>query len=340
MSTPVIAVYGAYGHTGRLVAAELRSRNQNVILGGRDAGALDVMGAELGYPVHPAPLDDPAALRELSQQADVLIHCAGPFTVTGEPVATACVETECHYVDHAVEPHHVRRLFEDFQRRVQSTGIAMVPGMSLYGGIGDLLADAVADGLHGIDRVTTAYAVSGRQANNGARETAARLFAEAERITYTGGEFQIGYVRPRNVVFAFPPPIGPRTMIAPFPSCEIVTIPRHVPARTVEALFTADTFTERQVLVGEQAGTAGRGRSEFTVAAQVIAAHGSRAGRVTGTDPRRAGALACVEAALRLMEVPSKAGVLSPAEAFPADVLLRALERLGAFTLTIERRAP
>ncbi|MFI0451299.1 saccharopine dehydrogenase NADP-binding domain-containing protein [Actinomadura sp. 6N118] len=336
MSTPLIAVYGAYGHTGRLVAAELHARNQNVLLAGRDADALQAMGSELGYPVLRAPLDDPAALRELAQQSDVLIHCAGPFKVTGEPVATACVETECHYVDHAVESHHVRHLFEDFQDRAQAAGIAMVPGMSFYGGVGDLLADAVAEGLSDIDRVTTAYAVSGWRMTTGAKDTAAQLFAETDRITYTGGEFHIGYVEPRNVVFPFPPPLGPRTMIAPFPSCEIVMIPRHVPARTVEALLTAETFTEEQVFVSEHVGMTERARSEFTVAAQVIAAHGSRAGRVTGTDLWRAGALASVEAALRLMEVPNKTGVLSPAEAFPSDVLLRTLERLGAFTLTIE----
>ncbi|MEU5880121.1 saccharopine dehydrogenase NADP-binding domain-containing protein [Spirillospora sp. NPDC047279] len=333
MTTPLIAVYGAYGHTGRLVAAELRSRNQNAVLAGRDAEALRRMGAELGYPVFPAAVDDPAALRDLAQQADVLIHCAGPFSVTGGPLATAAVETGCHYVDHAVESHHVRHLFEEYDGPAQEAGIAMVPGMSFYGGLGDLLAATVSEGLHGIERLTTAYAVNGWRMTTGAKATAAQLFAETERITFTDGEFHIGYVEPRNVVYPFPPPIGPRTMIAPFPSCEIVMIPRHVPARTVEALLTAETFTEEQVFVSEHVGPDERARSRFTVAAQAIAAHGSRAAHLTGTDLWRAGALASVEGALRLLEVPAKTGVLSPAEAFAPEPLLRTLERLGAFTI-------
>ena len=36
MSAPLMAVYGATGHTGRLVAAELIARGRDVILAGRD----------------------------------------------------------------------------------------------------------------------------------------------------------------------------------------------------------------------------------------------------------------------------------------------------------------
>ena len=362
MGPPRIAVYGATGHTGRLVAAELLARGQDIVLAGRDADALQALAdalpalaGDLGSPgqastdalssagrvsTHVAAVDDPGSLRELAGSASVLIHCAGPFSVTGEPVARAAAEAGCHYVDHALEPHHVKRLFD--APPVRRTDTVLIPGMSFYGGLGDLLAAAVAGDLPDLDRVTVAYAVTGWRMTTGARNTATQLIAETERVTFTDGAFHVGYVEPRNAVFPFPPPLGPRTMIAPFPSSDVVTIPRHVPARQVEAQLTAHTFTEEQVFTSEQADPADRARTDFTVAVQAIAGHGSRAGQVSGHDLWRAGALASVEAAVRLAagQGPDRSGVLSPAEAFPAEPFLRTLERLGAFQVSLDAPRP
>ena len=40
MAPPIITVYGATGHTGRLVATELLARGHPVVLGGRNPDAL------------------------------------------------------------------------------------------------------------------------------------------------------------------------------------------------------------------------------------------------------------------------------------------------------------
>jgi hypothetical protein len=337
MTAPLIAIYGANGHTGRLVAAELLSRGQDIVLAGRNEAALRKMADELGSPAHVAPLDDSASLRELAESAAVLIHCAGPFSVTGEPVASAAAEAGCHYIDHAVEPHHVKRVFEMFQEPARRTGAVMIPGLSFYGGLGDLLAGAVTEGMTTVDRVTIAYAVTGWRMTTGALNTARQLFAETDRIGFSGGAPRVGYVEPRNVVFPFPPPLGPRTMIAPVPFPEAVTVPRHVPAREVETMLTARTFEEEPVFTSEDADAGLRAQTDFTIAVQALADHGGRAGQLNGHDLWRAGALASVEAAVRLIggEVTAKGGVLSPGEAFPAEPLLRALERLGTFGVTL-----
>ncbi|RVX38591.1 saccharopine dehydrogenase-like protein [Nonomuraea polychroma] len=342
MSSPHIAVYGATGHTGRLVSAELRARGREIILSGRDAGALKALSDELGGArVHHATIDDPAALRELAGQADVLIHCAGPFTHTGRPVATAAAEGGCHYVDHALEQHHTKWMFDTLQEPARQAGITMVTAMSFYGGTGDLLAGAVAEGLTGIDRVITAYSVSDWRLTTGAKQTAELLFADTRRITYTDGEQHVGYVEPRNAVFPFPPPLGPRTMIAPVPFSEVVTVPRHVRTRHVEAQLTAHTFEDEQAFTSEHVDAATRAGSRFTVAAQVITADGGRAGQVSGQDLWRLSALASVEAAVRIADGhgPERPGVYGPAEAIAPGPFLRDLERLGLFTLTLPGKA-
>ena len=353
MNASPIAIYGATGHTGRLVAQELLSTGLDLVLAGRDAGALDAVAAELGsaggVQTHVAPLDDQAALRKLADKASVLNHCAGPFSVTGAPVAEAAAAAGCHYIDHALEPHHVKHVFDSYQERAQQAGIVMIPGLSFYGGFGDLLAGAVAKDMTEIDRVTVAYSVTGWRMTTGALNTARQLFAETERITFSDGAVHVGYVEPRNVVFPFPPPLGPRTMIAPMPFYEVFTIPRHVPARHVEAMLTARTFEEELVFSSEDVSAEDRADTDFTVAVQAIAGHGStaagsggslpqasRAGQVSGRDLWRAAALASVEGAVRLVngDGPTASGVLSPAEAFAPEPFLRALEQRGAFTLT------
>ncbi|MDB1089053.1 saccharopine dehydrogenase NADP-binding domain-containing protein [Streptomyces sp. ACA25] len=337
MTSRLIAVYGAYGHTGRLVTAELLSRGRELILAGRDAEALRTMAGGLKEPgqvrTFPASVDDPAAMRELTGKAAVVVHCAGPFSVTGAPLATAAAEAGCHYLDHALEPHHVKGVFDTLQETAQHSGSVLIPGLSFYGGLGDLLAGAVAGGLTAVERLVVAYAVSGWRLTTGAKNTAAQLFAETQRITFSDGALRTGYVEPRNAVFAFPPPLGPRTVITPLPSFEPFTVPRHVPARNVDLMLTAATFEEEGTFDSEHLDDAARSRTDFTIAVQAVTEEGGRAGHLRGHDLWRAGALASAEAAVRLADRhgPVRPAVLSPAEAFPAGPFLRTLERLGAF---------
>ncbi|MEV0463817.1 saccharopine dehydrogenase NADP-binding domain-containing protein [Nocardia tengchongensis] len=332
----VFAIYGATGHTGRLVAADLTARGKDVVVSGRDPDAL----VALGYSrVVPAALDDPPALRALAEAADVIIHCAGPFATTGLPLATAAVEGGCHYIDHAVEVHHVKRLFDDFAEPAQRAGITMLPSVSFYGGLGDLLAAAVGRGIPDIERITVAYHVTNWMMTHGAVETARLLFADTDRIGYEDGQPRYGFVEPRQAVFAFPPPVGPRPMIAPVPFPEAVTVPRHTRTRAVEAQLTAHTFAEDQAFTSEQVEPAARADSRFMIAAQALAATGSASGTLTGRDLWSAAALASVEAAVRLTEGTAKSGVASPAEAFDAVDFLHSLAARGAFELRLPEQA-
>lgn len=77
-----IAVYGASGHTGRLVAAELVAQDQELVLVGRTGDALAAVAGEIGgrCRVQVAELDDAAALHAALSDADAVVNCAGPFS--------------------------------------------------------------------------------------------------------------------------------------------------------------------------------------------------------------------------------------------------------------------
>ena len=342
MTAATIAVYGATGHTGRLVAAELAARDNDMVLAGRDAGALHALADELGTSarVRVAALDDPVALWTVTEDVAVVINCAGPFSRSGDPVASAALATGCHYLDHAAEPLHVKHLFDTFQALAHEAGTVMVPGVSFYGALADLLADLVTTDMPHVDMVTVAYAVSGWRMTTASKTTAAQLNG-TDRVLYINGTYQVAPAGTGRASFAFPPPIGTRTVLVDYPAGEVVTIPRHVPAQSVRALMTADTFTEDAVFTSENLDPAARAQSGFTIVVHAASATSTRVGYLRGHDIYRAGAITSAEAANHLAHGHGRpgVGVLSATEAFPPDRFLRTLQQRGLFTMTLPQRS-
>ncbi|MEO3830160.1 saccharopine dehydrogenase NADP-binding domain-containing protein [Actinomadura sp. B10D3] len=332
-----IAVYGATGHTGRLVAAELAARGKDMVLAGRSIEALRALAGELDAParVQVADLDDSESLRAVTENADVVINCAGPFSRSGEAVASAALSTGCHYLDHAAEPLYVKHLFDALQGKARENGAVVIPGMSFYGALADLLADLVTAGMSQVDTVTVAYAVSGWRMTAASKKTALQLNG-TDRVLYTDGVYKTGPGGGAPESFTFPPPVGTRSVLVDYPAGEIVTIPRHVGARSVRALMTTDTFTEDGVFSSENLDAAARAQSAFTIVVQATSTTGTRAAFLRGEDIYHAGAITSVEAAARLAGNQSASlGVLSAAEAFSADRFLHALQQRGLFTISL-----
>jgi short subunit dehydrogenase-like uncharacterized protein len=142
-----VTVFGAYGHTGRFVVAELVERGLVPVLSGRDAdklaalaGALRDRAGELA--VRPASVDDPAALDRALDGVAAVINCAGPFATTSAPVVEATLRAGIPYLDVAAEIEANVDTFADFADRARTAGTVVVPAMAFYGGLGDLLATA------------------------------------------------------------------------------------------------------------------------------------------------------------------------------------------------------
>ncbi len=330
----MIVVYGATGHTGRMVAAALLAADHRVILSGRNASALAGLAAELDghVEVRPAALDDAAALRAAAAGAAVVINCAGPFARSGLQVASAAVAEGAHYLDHAAEAVYINGLFDALGGPAEEAGLAVVPGMSFYVATADLLADVVSAGMNSLDTLTVAYAINGWRMTPASRTTAVQLTI-ADRLGFTDGRFQLVSRDARTTSFDFPAPLGTRTVMADYPAGDVATIPRHVPTRSVEAYMTAETFQEDGVFTSDELDAAARAGSTFTVVVEARAGDELVTGYVRGRDIYRAGALVSVAAATRLTSVrpPVKSGVLAPAQAFDAEELLGALRDQGVF---------
>jgi len=102
-----IAVYGAYGHTGRFVLDELRRRGFLPIACGRDATRLQELAAATGIETRVAAVDDAAALDAAFAGVAAVVHCAGPFLDTAAPVLDAALRARIHYLDVAAKQRAV-----------------------------------------------------------------------------------------------------------------------------------------------------------------------------------------------------------------------------------------
>src|SRR5262245_18532119 len=91
-------LYGANGYTGELIAREACARGQRPILAGRNGAAVERLAKELGCTARQFALDDATAIEAGLAGADLVLHCAGPFSSTAMPMMRACLAARAHYL--------------------------------------------------------------------------------------------------------------------------------------------------------------------------------------------------------------------------------------------------
>ncbi|MFE1288691.1 saccharopine dehydrogenase family protein [Streptomyces sp. NPDC058751] len=331
-SGQTVTVFGAYGHTGRFVVAELLERGFTPVLSGRDAGKLkDLADSWPGLEVRPATVDDPASLDRALTGAAAVVNCAGPFATTAAPVIEAALRARIPYVDVAAEIEANLDTFTGFADRAEAAGAVIVPAMAFYGGFGDLLVTAAMGEWTAADEAHIAYGLSGWHPTAGTRAAGAvsRERRGGRRVRYTKGRLEYVQDTPPTLKWPFPGPMGPRTVIGEFSMADVVTVPSHfdVPEvctyMTVEAageLAAPDTPAPRAV--------DDRGRSGQTFVVDVVVRSGGAERRAVarGRDIYAVTAPLVVEALDRILTGRTGAtGVVSAGEIFDAPDFLRAL---------------
>ena len=113
-----------------------------------------------GLDARPASVDDPASLDRALAGAAAVINCAGPFASTAAPVIEAALRAGIPYVDVAAEIEANVDTFAHFSERARAAGIAVVPAMAFFGGLGDLLVTAAMGDWTAADEAHVAYGLS------------------------------------------------------------------------------------------------------------------------------------------------------------------------------------
>jgi len=318
-------VYGATGHTGRFVVAELVGRGVVPVLSGRDPAALAEVGAAFpGAEVRPAVVDDPRSLDDAFRGVAAVVNCAGPFLDTAGPVAAAAVRAGAHYLDVTAEQAVVQQLYATY---ADGTGVAVLPATAFYGGLADLLATAATDGWDEIDDITVAIGLDRWWPTEGTRRTGRRN--TAARLVVGGGRLVPAPVPAPERDWSFPGPVGTQRVVG-VPFSETVAIAHHLPVRRVETFLASvalDDLRDPRTPAPEAVDPSGRSAQQFVV--EVVAHRGAERRRwsATGQDIYAITAPLVGEAVERLLTGRSTArGAAAPGEAFDAAGFLAALD--------------
>ena len=248
--TGQVAVYGATGYTGRLVAAELAEAGAEFVIAGRNPEKLEALRADLDLQAPPrtARVDDPASLRAMLADCAVVINCAGPFVLHGEPVLRAAVESSTHYLDTTGEQPWMKLAFERYGPGASDARVAVIPAMGFDYVPGDMLASLTAQGMGEVDDVTLAYGWFDFEPTRGTAMTTLEILSgqavEWRKLQWLPAEKPL-----TGASFEFPEPIGRQRMLR-YPAGEQITVPRHVATRRVRTLLTASTVAPHPRLAG------------------------------------------------------------------------------------------
>lgn len=330
-SGQTVAVFGAYGHTGRFVVAELRERGFVPVLSGRNADRLKAMAYEYGLEARPAPVDDPASLDRALAGAVAVINCAGPFAATAAPVIEAALRAGIPYVDVAAEIEANADTFAHFAGRAREAGAVIVPAMAFYGGLGDLLATAAMGDWTSADEVHVAYGLSGWHPTAGTRAAGAvsHQRRDGRRVRYANGRLEYRQDEPPTLEWPFPEPMGPRDVIGEFTMADVVTVPSHLPVPEVRTYMTveaANDMANPDTPAPDPVDERGRSAQTFLVDVVVRSGGSERRAVATGQDIYAVTAPLAVEAVDRIVTGRTRTvGVASAGKVFDAPDFLRAL---------------
>jgi len=122
-----LMIYGANGYTGRLIAREAAKRGLQPLLAGRNGDEVRALGDELGLLCRVFELTNGDEIARNLDGIDVVLHCAGPFSKTAEPMLEACLAHKSHYLDITGEID-VFALGHRAHARARDEGIVVLPG--------------------------------------------------------------------------------------------------------------------------------------------------------------------------------------------------------------------
>lgn len=323
-----MTVFGAYGHTGRFVVAELSKRGWIPILAGRDAARLHAMRtAYPGLEMRVADVAEPHLLDAAISGSAAVINCAGPFVDTVVPVMEAALRAGVHYLDLAAEQLAVLTIFERFDAQARNAGVTAIPAMAFYGGLGDLMATAAMADWEDADEIAIAVALDSWRPTRGTRLTGERN--RGRRFVFSHDTLERADLSPgRGRRWAFPKPFGELDVV-PLPLAETITISRHL--RTPEILMFLNEAPLADLHNPETppptpADESGRSAQRFVMDVIVRRRDAARRLVAQGRDIYASSAPIVVEAAERVINgLARKTGVVAAGDTFDAGDFLNAL---------------
>lgn len=153
-------LYGANGFTGSLLARAARSRGMRPVLAGRNAERVRQLALALDLEWKAFGLDDAGAVRSALEGCGLVLHCAGPFSVTAAPMIRACLEAHVHYLDITGEIP-VFEFAHSLDADARRADVVLLPGVGFDVVPSDCLAASLVEALPAATELRLAFEASG-----------------------------------------------------------------------------------------------------------------------------------------------------------------------------------
>ena len=154
-------IYGANGYTGELITRYAVERGLRPIVAGRNEAAIKALADAHGLEYRIFALDETAKLDAALNEVAMVLHCAGPFSLTSRQMGEACLRTGTHYTDITGEIA-VFEACAAADQKAKEAGIMIMPGVGFDVVPSDCLAVHLKNLLPSATHLTLAFYGMGR----------------------------------------------------------------------------------------------------------------------------------------------------------------------------------
>jgi saccharopine dehydrogenase-like NADP-dependent oxidoreductase len=233
-----VLVIGGAGRIGQSVTADLLAYSpaKVTITGRHESG--EQAAARLGDPVEflQFDLEDNLGLKRAIANADLVIHCAGPFLHRDSRVLQACIQQQVNYLD--VSDHRSFTIQSlEHQDAAKAAGITAIINTGIFPGISNSMVRQDVEALDRAEQIHLSYVVAG---SGGAGKTVMKttfLGLQHPFTVWQQGQWQTVVPYSDRETIMFPAPYGSAPVYW-FDMPETYTLPQAFPSvQTVVTKF-------------------------------------------------------------------------------------------------------
>ena len=180
-----VFIYGAYGYTGRLIVDECLKYGIKPSIAGRNKEKIERYASSKDLDWTVLEVDDKARFEDWLKDADVLIHCGGPFIHTAGPVVEACLATNTHYLDITGE-FQVFDLVQGYDEQAKKKGLMLLPGAGFDVVPSDCLASHLKEQLPQAQQLILAFTSKGGRLSRGTTKTMIENLGDPQVVRKNG----------------------------------------------------------------------------------------------------------------------------------------------------------
>jgi short subunit dehydrogenase-like uncharacterized protein len=154
-------IYGANGYTGEMITRYAVACGLKPVIAGRNAIAIEELAKKHHLDYRVFSLDETARLDAALQDVDMVLHCAGPFSLTSRQMVEACLRNKKHYTDITGEIA-VFEAMAALDDKARASEIMIMPGVGFDVVPSDCLARHLKDRLPSASHLSLAFYGMGR----------------------------------------------------------------------------------------------------------------------------------------------------------------------------------